>query len=475
MAFNSYTFILFFGVVLLVYYTMRSWAPRKRFLLAASYVFYAAWSVPFAGLLVFSTVLDWIMAQRIYGSPSRTGKRTYLVISLIINLGLLALFKYHCFFLENIHAVLAAIGFPVKLRAGCPDIILPVGISFYTFQTLSYTLDVYLGRMAPWHSFSDYALYVTFFPQLVAGPVVRAPDFLPQCTEPKSVCCRTMGLGLFLMALGLFQKTAIADGLLAPVAEGVYDNTVGPTCAAAWIATVAFAGQILCDFGGYSTCAIGAAMCLGFRLPENFRFPYAAVGFSDFWRRWHISLSSWFRDYLYIPLGGSRGTALRTSSSLMVTMLLVGLWHGATWSFVVWGGIHGLYLIIERTLRRWIPGRPSRHPLLAFPLALLTFACVCVAWVFFRADSFSRALLILKSMFGLQRPSPPLALTSDAMVKVGLVMGAMLIVHWVMRHRRIEEVAEAWPWWIRSVVLAGLLVGIVVLSGEDRAFIYFQF
>jgi D-alanyl-lipoteichoic acid acyltransferase DltB (MBOAT superfamily) len=204
MSFNSYTFIVFFGVVLLVYYALRLWQTRKLFLLGASYVFYAAWSLPFVGLLVFSTVLDWVMARLIYRSQSRVGRRTYLVVSLVLNLGFLGFFKYDNFLFDNLHAFLATIGFSNK--PGHMDIVLPVGISFYTFQTLSYTLDVYLGRMVPWHSFSDYALYVTFFPQLVAGPVVRAPDFLPQCLEPKPICRRKMCLGLFLMVLGLFHE-----------------------------------------------------------------------------------------------------------------------------------------------------------------------------------------------------------------------------------------------------------------------------
>jgi D-alanyl-lipoteichoic acid acyltransferase DltB (MBOAT superfamily) len=238
---------------------------------------------------------------------------------------------------------------------------------------------------------------------------------------------------------------------------------------------VAFAGQILCDFAGYSTCAIGAAMCLGFWLPQNFRYPYAAVGFSDFWRRWHISLSSWFRDYLYIPLGGSAGTLVRTCLNQMTTMLLVGLWHGASWSFVVWGGIHGLYLIVERLLKRLVPVHPSRHWFSALPVALVTFALGCVAGVFFRADSIDHAILILKVMFGQATAPSSLSLSQDAVVKVILVMGILLAVQWLMRSRQLEEVVEQWSWWVRSLVLTGLLVGIVVLSGEDRAFIYFQF
>lgn len=468
MLFNSYTFIGFFGLVLLLYYGTSSWTMRKTVLLVASYAFYAAWNPPFVALLWLSTVVDWFAAKGIQNARTAWGRRAGLIVSLAVNLGLLAFFKYGTFLVENFLALSHAIGLDIALVK--PSIVLPVGISFYTFQTLSYTLDVYRRRMAPSGSFLDYSLYVTFFPQLVAGPIVRAVDFLPQCQEPKGFDGRNLGWGLSLMVLGLFEKVAVADGLLAPIVEKVYDGANHPDFVSAWSGTLAFAGQIFCDFAGYSTCAIGAAMCLGFQLCDNFKFPYAAIGFSDFWKRWHISLSSWLKDYLYIPLGGNRTGAHRTYVNLIVTMLLGGLWHGASWTFVVWGGLHGLYLAVERAVKQ-LPTTVARMPRIV--LAFGTFLLVCIAWVFFRADTFGRAADILLAMIGLAGGDSLLRVFDT--LKAPAVMGLIFVIHWLMRDRSITDIAMAMPWWGRSLVLAGMLVGIVGLSGEDHAFIYFQF
>ncbi len=471
MVFNSYTFVIFFGLVLLLYYGVGSWRARKTILLLASYVFYAAWNPPFVLLLMFSTVADWFAARGIFGAKSPRSRHVWLAVTLVANFGLLGFFKYGTFLLDNFLALARTFG--LDLTMAQPDIILPVGISFYTFQTLSYTLDVYRGQMQPCKSFLDYALYVTFFPQLVAGPIVRAADFLPQCETPKRFSGEALGHGLALMLLGLFEKVAVADGLLAPIVEDVYDAGSSPNLVSAWTGTLAFAGQIFCDFAGYSTCAIGAAICLGFVLCDNFRFPYASIGFSDFWRRWHISLSSWLKDYLYIPLGGNRAGHARTYVNLMVTMLLGGLWHGASWTFVVWGGLHGLYLAVERAGKRSATAVAvaSRTPKIV--LAGGTFLLVCVAWVFFRAGTFGRAAEILTAMAGLHEGTELVRKLN--VPKVLLVVGLLLTVHWWMRDRTLTEVAGRLPWWVKSCVLAAMGVGIVLLSGEDHAFIYFQF
>ncbi len=424
-------------------------------------------------LLWISTVVDWFAARGIHAADSRRKRQFFLVVSLVVNLGLLGYFKYGAFLLDNFLLLVRSLGWDMSLAA--PSIILPVGISFYTFQTLSYTLDVYRRNGVPSDSFLDYALYVTFFPQLVAGPIVRAGDFLPQCREPKPFSGPALGWGLCLMLLGLFEKIAVADGLLAPVAEAVYDGSTPPDFVSAWCGTFAFAGQIFLDFAGYSLCAIGAALCLGFAVRDNFRFPYAAVGFSDFWRRWHISLSSWLRDYLYIPLGGSRRGPLGTLASLTVTMLLGGLWHGASWTFVIWGGLHGLYLVLERSVRRLIPRPLGRSTLLQAPAALLTFLLVCVAWAFFRADSFAEAFNIVAALFGSVSEDAERVLRPEAaVISIGVTV-ALLSIHWLMREATITQVANRVPWWVRSLVVAALLIGIIGLSGEDRAFIYFQF
>jgi D-alanyl-lipoteichoic acid acyltransferase DltB (MBOAT superfamily) len=474
MVFNSYTFALFFLMVLFAYYSIKNWKQQKLILLIASYIFYAAWNPPFVALLWLSTIVDWYLSKSIYKSKNSFIKRFFLLSSLVVNLGLLSFFKYGNFLLDNFISFVNLLGInfePVQL-----NIILPVGISFYTFQTLSYTLDVYFGKAKPWHSFLDYALYVTFFPQLVAGPIVRASDFLQQCEFRKTLSFSNLSLGLSLMTLGLFEKVVVADALLAPVTEGLYSASGIPSFSTAWAGTLAFAGQIFCDFAGYSTCAIGAALCLGFTLPRNFHFPYAAVGFSDFWRRWHISLSTWLRDYLYIPLGGNRKGSWRTQINLMVTMLLGGLWHGASWTFVIWGGLHGLYLIVERSLKNkfhhyliW------KHPASEMVLAMITFLLVCFTWVFFRATSFKQALDILGAMLGISSEPSTLSLGTSALLTSIVVMGTILVVHWLLRNCFIEDFIDVLPWWVISFSIAGMLYAIVTLPGQDRSFIYFQF
>src|SRR5215472_16543724 len=335
-----------------------SWAMKKINLLIASYIFYAAWNPPFVILLWISTVVDWWAAKGLVRAERPAARRGWMMLSVVANLGMLGFFKYGQFLLENFTALIHAFG--VAYQPPHYHIVLPVGISFYTFATMSYTLDVYLRRALPARNFLDYALFVTFFPHLVAGPIMRPTELVPQFEHPRRASAEQLSFGLALMTLGLFQKVVLADGFLAPIVERVYDHDVQPGALDAWAATLAFGGQIFCDFAGYSTTAIGAAMCLGFAMPDNFRFPYAAIGFSDFWRRWHITLSSWLRDYLYIPLGGNRHGVTRTYISLMTTMLLGGLWHGANWTFVVWGGLHGLYLAVERALRRVFSGyRPG--------------------------------------------------------------------------------------------------------------------
>lgn len=473
MPFNSYSFIVFFVLVLAAYHTLVTWRSRKAMLLGASYLFYAAWNPPFVILLWISTVADWFFARRIHGHTARGLKRFYLLGSLGVNLGLLGYFKYGGFVWENAQFLGQKIGWTVS--GAVPDIILPVGISFYTFQTLSYTLDVYRGKLKPWHSFLDYALYVTFFPQLVAGPIVRAADFLPQCVEPHTQEQHRRGWGFALIVLGLFEKVALADGLLAPVTEAVYEAQGAVDTLSAWVGTMAFAGQIFCDFAGYSLCAIGAALCLGFELPDNFRCPYGAVGFSEFWRRWHISLSTWLRDYLYIPLGGNSRGIVRTLVNLLITMFLGGLWHGARWTFVAWGLLHGVYLVLERLLKQVVPDSVTRPWIVRLCLAVLTFAAVTVAWVFFRADSFAQAFTLLQTMFGFSAQGATRVLSSDLLIKGLGVVSLLFLVHWFLKNHPLEDVVACIPWPLRSLLLAGMLLGIMLLSGEDRAFIYFQF
>ena len=474
MLFNSYTFLIFFCVVTLVYYTLPAWNTRKLFLLVASYFFYAAWNPPFVILILFSTIVGWWSAKLIDRSSQIAQKRLFLLISLTINFGLLGFFKYGNFLLDNFIALAKTIG--ISYHPAHLDIILPIGISFYTFETVSYALDVYFGKSKASSSLLDYALYLAFFPHLVAGPILRADDFIKQCEHKQPFSFSNLCWGLSLTVLGLFEKVVVADGLLAPIVEKLYSAKGIPNFSSAWGGTLAFTGQVFCDFAGYSTCSIGIALCLGFVLPRNFHFPYASIGFSDFWRRWHISLSTWLRDYLYIPLGGNRKGNIRTQLNLIVTMLLGGLWHGAAWTFVVWGGLHGLYLIGERLLTKSF-GHYSiwKVPVVRFSLAILTFILICFTWVFFRATSFEQATNILVAMLTFSSKSATLLIDGKSILVASGTMITIVGIHWRLKDLNLEDIIAKLPWWVISCGLAGMLYAIATLPGEDRSFIYFQF
>jgi alginate O-acetyltransferase complex protein AlgI len=471
MVFNSLTFVVFFACVLVMHNLPLGWTTKKVNLLLASYLFYAAWNPPFVILLWISTVVDWYAAQKLVHAERQAARRAWMLLSVVANLGMLGYFKYGAFLLDNFSTAMHALG--VAYAPAKQSIVLPVGISFYTFATMSYTLDVYLKRAKPATNFLDYALFVTFFPHLVAGPIMRPTELVPQFAQPRRASGDQLRFGLALMTLGLFQKIVLADSFLAKAAELVYDGHGAPGALDAWMGTLAFSGQIFCDFAGYSTTAIGAALCLGFAMPDNFRFPYAAIGFSDFRRRWHITLSAWLRDYLYIPLGGNRHGEARTYLALMATMLLGGLWHGASWTFVVWGGLHGTYLAGERMLRtRFGSYRPG--PLALFGLGLLTYALINVTWVFFRAKTFGQAWTVLRGMFGGNGGADPI-LPYAHLLPVALIVGALVFAHWQMRNRTLESVvARTRPATI-AAAWALMAFSIVIAQGDGNAFIYFQF
>lgn len=472
MLFNSLTFLVFFAVVLGVYNLPFPWRGKKVFLLLASYLFYAAWNPPFVLLLILAAVVDFHLAQAITRLKSLRIRRLLLWGSISLNLGLLGYFKYGGFLLDNFVSLLSKAG--VHYQPPAFNIVLPLGISFYTFETISYLVDVYRGRIAAWRSFLDYSLFLTFFPHLVAGPIVRANDFLPQCESPRRATRAQLGWGLSLIVLGLFEKVVLADAILAPVVDRIYGHAATAAFGDAWIATLAFSGQIFLDFAGYSTCGIGVALCFGFVLKKNFHFPYAAIGFSDFWRRWHVSLSTWLRDYLYIPLGGSRQGEGRTYRNLLLTMLLGGLWHGAAWRFVAWGGLHGIFLTSERLLARWRPGVAwaARRPV-QIGLGLITYLLVCLTWTFFRADSFAEAFRLIGRM--LAPTSGTTLLSRSDTTNVLMLMGLLLLAHWALRDKVFEEETARLPWWMRSMALSGMVLALAFAPGDNRAFIYFQF
>ncbi|WP_232729085.1 MBOAT family protein [Ulvibacter sp. MAR_2010_11] len=438
-------------------------------LLGTSYIFYGLWNPPLIVLLWISTMVDWTTGNRLHKEDSASKRKMWLLLSMVVNLGFLAFFKYGGFLLENFSLLVNSLG--INYNPAKPDILLPMGISFYTFQTMSYTIDIYNKKIKPAKSFLDFALYVTFFPQLVAGPIVRAKGLLNQFKKPKKATRDQFIWGAFLLTLGLFQKVVLADTLLAPTADTVFKTPYGLASIDAWSGVLAFSGQIFFDFAGYSTSAIGIAMMLGFFLPHNFLYPYASIGFSDLWRRWHISLSTWLRDYLYIPMGGNQKGLVRTYVFLMITMLLGGLWHGAAWTFVAWGALHGFYLIVERILKNNISIKINRFTGIA--LALLTFICVNIAWVFFRASDFQAAISILASMFSFNSGGTMVIQYLDIYITF-IVIGLMFISHWVMRNRTLESQAiKRQP--LIGVVWGVMLVLLFIAQSNGEQFIYFQF
>jgi alginate O-acetyltransferase complex protein AlgI len=382
-------------------------------------------------------------------------------------------FKYGNFLLQNFQWLLARIG--IIYQPPHLNILLPVGISFYTFHSLSYTLDIYRGVLKPTRSLRDFVLAVSFFPQLVAGPIVRAGDFLPQLVRPPVLRAGQFLWGLLLITLGLFEKIVLADTMLSGSADRIF-GYAGPLVALdLWLGVMAFAGQIFFDFAGYSTCAIGAALCLGFHLKDNFRFPYAAIGFSDFWRRWHISLSTFLRDYLYIPLGGNQVRPVRAASNLVIVMFLGGLWHGAAWTFVVWGLLHGSYLVVERVVRVLFEHKEWANNLATRLFAgFATYAAVCVAWLFFRAPDFTIATRMLGGMFGGHAQGDAI-LTTREMLQIALVTAGMILVHWTLRDSNIETAVTRLPRWIVAGAWALMACAIILTQGNSNAFIYFQF
>jgi alginate O-acetyltransferase complex protein AlgI len=471
--FNSLTFVVFFAVVVSAYWMMRSWPARKNLLVVASYTFYGAWNPPFAALLFGTTAMDFYLGRIMGKQEHPEARKVWLVISVLVNLSMLGFFKYGNFLLENFQWVLARGG--IAYKPPHLDLFLPIGISFYTFHSLSYTLDIYRGVLKPTRSLRDFVLAVSFFPQLVAGPIVRAGDFLPQLAAPPKPQQGRFLWGLLLMTLGLFEKVVLADTLLSGSADTVFGYG-GPLVALdSWAGVMAFAGQIFFDFAGYSICAIGAALCLGFHLKDNFRFPYAAIGFSDFWRRWHISLSTFLRDYLYIPIGGNRAGAARAMINLMIVMFIGGLWHGAAWTFVVWGLLHGSYLALER-LTKVVVGNPgwAQNFSVQLLLGLGTYVAVCVAWVFFRASNFTIAQRMLSGMFG-GHPQGDALLSTREILQIGIVTLGMFGVHWSLRDTSIEAAVNRMPVWAVTGIWTFMAGAILLTQGNSNAFIYFQF
>ncbi len=472
MQFDSLTFVIFFSVVLIAYNCIASWKARKNILLFSSYLFYSAWNPFFLPLLIISSTIDWWLAKKMSKSENRK-RKLYLLLIIFVNLSVLFYFKYINFFFDMLNDILT--GFGIVIVKYEFSIILPLGISFYTFHSLSYCIDIYRKKFEPTQSWRDYSLYVAFFPQLVAGPIVRWTQMREQIEIPRHSSAEGLGVGLTFLLLGLFEKVVLADGVFAPVANQIFAEE-HVSSIHAWIGTAAFTGQIFCDFAGYSTCAIGAALCLGFRLPTNFRNPYSSVGFSDFWQRWHISLSTWLRDYLYIPLGGNKKGTLFTYRNLFLTMLIGGLWHGAAWTFIIWGGLHGAYLIAERLMKK------ATQYLYFIPSFLIvtvswffTLLAVMYAWIWFRAESAMQAITFTLKLIDFNAAVADFALIS-LQYKISLYLFfTVVLVQVLFRNVSFETLITKLNFISLFFIISFLMVFIALTPGGSNAFIYFQF
>ncbi len=468
MTFTQARFFLFFLVVWVVYWALRRNKPRKVWLLAASYFFYGTWDWRFCGLILFTTVVDFLAARRIEQAPDRPAKKRGLYVSLALNLGMLGFFKYFNFFVESGVGFLQLFGLGVEpMRL---NVVLPAGISFYTFQSLSYTIDVYRGRLATRKSFLDYALFVASFPQLLAGPIMRAAQFLPQLDAKRRLADVEFRQCLSLFLLGFAKKTCVADRL-APVVAQVFGQPEHAGTAGLWIGAALFMVQLYCDFSGYTDMARGCAGLLGYRLVENFRFPFVARSVGDFWTRWHISLTTWIRDYVYLwldsvylKLGGPRSSRWRIYFALFGVYLAVGLWHGASWNFILFGACAGLFVVLETAGKLgWI----TQRPWLAYPYVLLFWA---LSSVFFRAGSLGQIGSYLAGMFGAAGPAE-----NPIDPAWALVLPAFLAVH-VAASKGFFRPVQRLPDWAFAAAL-GAAVALVLpwVTVGYQAFVYFQF
>lgn len=486
MAFNSYLFVLFFIASLACAYLLRNRvSTRNVILLGFSLFFYAYWDWRFLGLILFSSVVDYFcaivldrdLASRGNASLGSRRRKAILLMSLISNLGLLGFFKYFNFFIDSAAEIISSFGMSPNLPS--LRIILPVGISFYTFQALSYTIDVYRGRLPAQRHFVTFFLFIAFYPQLVAGPIVRATDLIPQLARPNRITRQDLGMGMYLMLWGLFKKTVIADNV-ASFSDAAFASN--PTSGLyAVLGVLAFTIQIYCDFSGYSDIARGSARCMGFDFMLNFNLPYFCTSVGDFYRRWHISLSTWLRDYLYIPLGGSRVPTGRLYYNLMLTMVLGGLWHGASWTFVLWGTYQGVLLCAQRALqpvtKAVAPTPGSRYAgLWHFGNLLFFFPFTLTGRLLFRADSPQQVWAFVESAFVRFPGTTPGWVTYGHLFTLAACFAFLFAFQLLQYKTRDLNIVYRMPTPIRAVFYALLVIGIVTLGEcNGGAFIYFQF
>ncbi|MDO6758761.1 MBOAT family O-acyltransferase [Tamlana sp. 2_MG-2023] len=477
MFFNSFTFLLFFSVVFFVY-----WFPLKRninkqniFLLLASYVFYGWWDWRFLTLIAFSTVVDFYCGKYLGAEKKQAKRKLILGISLVVNLGLLGFFKYYNFFIESWVELWSEMGVHVNLYS--VKIILPVGISFYTFQTMSYTIDVYRNKIEPTHSFINFAAFVSFFPQLVAGPIERASHLLPQFSKKRVFDYNTAVSGSHLIVWGLFKKIVIAD-TCATYVNVIFDDYHNMNSLSLLLGAVYFSFQIYGDFSGYSDIAIGVSRLLGFDLKQNFNYPYFSRNIAEFWRKWHISLSTWFRDYLYIPLGGSRGSLALTIRNVFIIFAVSGFWHGANWTFVFWGFLHALYflpLLLFNKNREYLDTVSlslNKNGLIQGVNIIFTFLLVALAWVFFRANTINDAFAYLEHLVTNQIFTIQYLSIERYAVEALLLLSSFVFAEWFSKKRETPFFGKLCSFNLGLTILAIIVLGVYSTHSD---FIYFQF
>lgn len=473
MLFTTVDFAVFFPIVLLLYWTVfrQSLFLQNLFLVVVSYIFYAFWDWRFLSLIFMSSLLDYIVGRLLAKVKEKKTRKLVLAVSVTFNLGLLAVFKYFNFFVESFVDTFAFFGAEVKTSTW--TILLPVGISFYTFQTLSYTLDIYRNRITPTKNKVAFFAFVSFFPQLVAGPIERASNLLPQFEKARVFQYRKSLDGLRLILAGLFQKMVIADNC-ALLVNSIFETYQTQSGSTLFFGAVLFAFQIYGDFAGYSNIAIGTSKLMGFDLMRNFKYPYLAQNFSDFWRRWHISLSTWFRDYLYIPLGGSKKGKTRLVLNVLIVFLVSGLWHGANWTFVFWGLVHAIFVIpVILFFKKEVSfSEEKKWPTLGQLVRIaFTFTMVCLAWVFFRAQTIADAFGYLEIIFSKSLISRPLVPLSG----VALLFGYM-ILEWLQRHKKhVLDISHLSSRRVRYGIYYAVVFCVFYFAGNLQPFIYFQF
>ncbi|MCX7549065.1 MBOAT family protein [Xanthomarina sp. F1114] len=475
MLFNSLDFAVFLPIVFVLYWFIfqRSLKWQNLLLLVASYVFYGWWDWRFLGLIMFSTLVDYLVALDLAKQQQLTKRKLLLAISLICNLGLLGFFKYYNFFIESWVDAWESLG--INMSVSTLSIILPVGISFYTFQTLSYTIDVYRKQLKPTKNLIQFASYVAFFPQLVAGPIERAKQLLPQFSRPRVFNTDMALSGVSLIIWGLFKKMVVADNCAFFVNQ-IFDGAGNYSSAELFLGAVLFGFQIYGDFSGYSDIAIGVARLFGFSLMTNFSFPYFSRDIAEFWRRWHISLSTWFRDYLYIPLGGSRGTKWQGIRNVFIVFLVSGFWHGANWTFIIWGGLHGLLflpLLIQKKNRKYIDATYLK--LNQLPRILFTFILVCLAWVFFRADTLSIAWDMLQQIFSFSSGSLVLFYATSKSLLFSLITIFGILVLLFFEFKTVQTNKKEVTLSTSKLIFIALLIVFMGVYKNPSDFIYFQF